>query len=301
MIPTPNLNLVPSLERLRDAIAYYGCKIHSESVEAQEVGAESSYTVCELSGYGVVVALWNATGNMDIRLRVFVDGEEDPSIDVDLGLLGGHFHQGHPGQFGTKHILGGGSIGGQTCTILFPIPYRDGCKVEFYNPSPGTAVVYCCVYYVDDFTYPFRLRSVCKPWIDKFTGISNPQDVILLDVEGTGWVVWHSMLMDGADNDSYLESDLHVFVDGEAEPSINATGTEDWFLSGWYFHGQVFSSPVMFCSLRDETEYRTLAALDLLAVFGGLRFLSSVEIVWKYDEAWTTCDMGYVILWYERI
>ena len=202
--------------------------------------------------------------------------------------------------------MAGGSSRPWDCmgVMAFPIPYEKGCSIVVHNPSRGAAPFFGEIFYVDGFTLPYRLRGRSATWLNRITGIARQTEVEFLNTEGNGWLVWHSMAMDGVESDTYLEADIDVYIDGEASPSIKSTGTEDWFLSGWYFAAKQFSSsPFAFCSMRDTKRKRTMAAVDLLAALGGIRFEESVKVGWDYTEGAirTECDMCYLILWYERV
>ncbi len=54
----------------------------------------------------------------------------------------------------------------------------------------------------------------------------------------------------------YLEGDEQVFVDGEKEPSIIGTGTEDYFSSGWYYDTGVYSAPYHGVTIKDTDKGR---------------------------------------------
>ena len=50
----------------------------------------------------------------------------------------------------------------------------------------------------------------------------------------------------------FLEGDEMIYIDGEDKPSINGTGTEDYFSSGWYFDRGVYSAPFHGVVIKDE-------------------------------------------------
>jgi hypothetical protein len=54
----------------------------------------------------------------------------------------------------------------------------------------------------------------------------------------------------------FLEGDERVFVDGEKEPSIIGTGTEDYFSSGWYYNYGVYSAPYHGVTIKDDEKSR---------------------------------------------
>jgi hypothetical protein len=57
----------------------------------------------------------------------------------------------------------------------------------------------------------------------------------------------------------FLEGNEMVYVDGETTPSIEGTGTEDYFSSGWYFDRGLYSAPYHGVVIKDETRSRVSA------------------------------------------
>jgi hypothetical protein len=49
-----------------------------------------------------------------------------------------------------------------------------------------------------------------------------------------------------------LEGDEMIWIDGESEPSIKGTGTEDYFQGGWYWENGPFSAPFHGLTIGDK-------------------------------------------------
>ena len=82
----------------------------------------------------------------------------------------------------------------------------------------------------------------------------------LLEATGRGHLVGVNMNMQSYGNGmQYLEGDEMVYVDGEKEPSIYGTGTEDYFNSGWYFNRGEYAAPYHGLILKDDSLYRIAA------------------------------------------
>jgi len=54
----------------------------------------------------------------------------------------------------------------------------------------------------------------------------------------------------------YLEGDEIISVDGEENPSIVGTGTEDYFSSGWYYITGEYSAPYHGVTIKDDDKGR---------------------------------------------
>jgi hypothetical protein len=77
----------------------------------------------------------------------------------------------------------------------------------------------------------------------------------ILKAKGTGHYCGVTMSMQSYDKGSrlFLEGDEMIWIDGEEQPSIKGTGTEDYFQGGWYWINGPFSAP-----------YHGLSYMDLL-------------------------------------
>jgi hypothetical protein len=77
--------------------------------------------------------------------------------------------------------------------------------------------------------------------------------VTVLEATGRGHYVGTllSMQPERGRHFSYLEGDERVFVDGEREPSVIGTGTEDYFSSGWYYITGEYSAPYHGVTVKD--------------------------------------------------
>ncbi|MGH7487132.1 MAG: DUF2961 domain-containing protein, partial [bacterium] len=104
-----------------------------------------------------------------------------------------------------------------------------------------------------------------------------------------------------ATSNLFMESDVDVYIDGEGTASIQTTGTEDWFMSGFYFTAGAGSVPWFFVSLIDTTAHDMNAAVDLLSLFGGIHYSDGIVINWDCTEMTdTTAKISYVVLYYEE-
>lgn len=70
------------------------------------------------------------------------------------------------------------------------------------------------------------------------------RDWVLADLRGQGRIVGVSHTMSGLEpGRTYLEGDERLHVDGSRSPQFHGTGTEDFYLAGWYFNRGPFTTP----------------------------------------------------------
>ena len=93
-----------------------------------------------------------------------------------------------------------------------------------------------------------------------------------------------------------------IYRDGELEPSVRGTGTEDYFNGAWYFlsKGGRFAAPYHGCLVRDVLRGRVAAyRFDLSAPVSFSRSLK-VEIAHGfYNEL--ECDYSSTAYWYQAV
>jgi Protein of unknown function (DUF2961) len=76
------------------------------------------------------------------------------------------------------------------------------------------------------------------------------RDWTFLRTRGAGTFMGVTQTMAGPDPPYYLEGNERAWVDGSVRPLIQGTGTEDFYLGGWYFYKRTFTealsgSPVL--------------------------------------------------------
>ena len=205
-------------------------------------------------------------------LRFYWDGKDQPSIQVPLGDFFG-------AGFGLyEHYISlplSMTSGGYNC--YWQMPFRKGVRITVTNES-GCRID--ALYYNIDIEQVPRLAEDTLYFHAEWRR-ENPtqpgKNYTVLETKGQGHFV--GLLMEMQDRNGgfgFLEGDERVFVDGESKPSINGTGTEDYFNSGWYFNRGTFSAPYHGLILIDEDLSRVCAyrwhILDPIPFKRSLRF-----------------------------
>jgi hypothetical protein len=184
-------------------------------------------------------------------VRMYWDGSEVPSVNVPLGALGGSMW--HEMQYGAAYF--GMSAG--VFRVSFPLPYRLGAKITMLNEGDTEAAVYIDVQTAgqppsDELGY-FH-AGWRKSTADK---VGHPH--VVAQYTGEGKFIGCQLGVRSLDKSWWaLESDEHIYVDGEHNPSWRGTGLEDYFNGGWYY-GNVLAAPfhgIVFKALARTQQYR---------------------------------------------
>ena len=251
----------------------------------------------------VQMSMDGGAGSYDCRLRVYVDQEVNPSIDVDVGTLFVSHLDAHTGAgqtLSTDHIqmevVGTNThpnfTGSNTqCSyqMQFPIPYSDGIRIEIYTPAsgvtiPGGTYLFSMVNYREGAISPYRLRSRGVTRIDANAASANSagSDIALMDVPNNkGWAVWFSTACFGATNYSYLERPHRYFIDGETgTSSFILTGGEEYGATGWYFGAASrYNQAAVLLGATNNASFTTVVGCDFLRMYGGIKFENELRLV----------------------
>jgi hypothetical protein len=225
------------------------------------VPAGEVVTLAEMEGVGCVKHIWVTIRSKEewylrkILLRMYWDGEEEPSVEAPIGDF---FGIGH----GVTHNYVSAPLqmspqDGKGFNCWWPMPYGDGARIEVENQ--GEMSVESFYYYVDYDEYDglegdlgrfhaaWRRENPTDGISDKgmdnriwmFIG-ENPDGVgnyVILEAEGKGHYVGCNVnvhnLRETKEFNWYGEGDDMIFIDGEVKPSLIGTGTEDYYGMSW--------------------------------------------------------------------
>jgi len=102
-------------------------------------------------------------------------------------------------------------------------------------------------------------QSNGDPKVDGKANLDGKENYVWLEATGRGHFAGVTMSVLQNQDGWWGEGDDMFFVDGESRPSINGTGSEDYFLGAWDFGGHPFfyrDSPIAFTkSLRATIEH----------------------------------------------
>jgi len=121
------------------------------------------------------------------------------------------------------------------------MPFRKNAKITIENQSTETihGFFYQITYALED--VPTAAAYFHAQWRRSMTTREHPEHVILDGVEGQGQYVGTFLAWEQLCDGWWGEGELKFFIDGDKQyPTINGTGTEDYFGGAWGF-GSTFS------------------------------------------------------------
>lgn len=253
------------------AIRRKGNRLRSSSYDREggnndfaPVATEETHVAADIKGAGCITHIWMTCTESPRRrdtlflrnlvLRIYWDGEEDPSVHVPLGDF---FGMGHSrAENFSSAPLAMSPENGMGLNCYFAMPFSDGCRIEIANEHFSPVRVY---YYIDYESYDslpddhlrfhacWNRQNPCEGLDDdgnnefyQFGGknTTGADNYVILEAEGLGHYVGchldiHNLRVTDRAN-WYGEGDDMIFIDGEAwPPRLHGTGTEDYFNTAW--------------------------------------------------------------------
>ncbi len=217
-------------------------------------------TIGEVNGPGIIKHIWFtiASGETNhlkkIVVRMYWDGEENPSVEAPVGDFFG-LGLGRYFMYDSKFL----SIGSQKAlNASFPMPFRKSAKITITNE--GERQIDAFYYNIDwekhqslpeDIGYfhaQYRQAQPTDGWTDDWEANGQPKinnktnadgegNYVIMEAEGKGQFigVTHSLIQN--QGDWWGEGDDMMYIDGAEKPQIHGTGAEDYYLGAWCYGG----------------------------------------------------------------
>ena len=221
------------------------------------LGPGETLSLLDTPGAGEITHIWVTIASGEgfhlkkIILRIFWDGEASPSVEAPIGDffglgLGTYFlYQSTPLAVG----------GDKALNCFFPMPFQKQARITVTNE--GRERVGALYWNIDFRVYhsplpadtlyfhaQYRQAIPNKAIVGNKTNLDGKDNYVWMEATGRGHFVGVTMsVLENADG-WWGEGDDMFFIDGERLPSINGTGSEDYFLGAWDFGGRSFSYPL---------------------------------------------------------
>ncbi len=215
------------------------------------------------TGAGVVTHLWFTIATDDpmhlknLVLRAWWDGEHTPSIEAPIG----DFFGLGLGEYFTyqSELLSVAPV--KALNAYFKMPFATTARITVANE--GAIRVGSLYYAIDYITMPtlpadlgrfhaqYRQAAPCAgttndwqsngdPAANDAKNLGGKDNYVFLEAVGRGHFVGVTQSILQNQDGWPGEGDDMIFIDGDAQPTINGTGTEDYFNGAWDFGFQAF-------------------------------------------------------------
>jgi len=201
-------------------------------------------------GKGCLTHMWfggDWKGYEKTRVRVYVDGEDAPSIEMELGLGHGYGFGDPAAPWGSEKLGKTGHPSGVYNT--YRVPFGKSVRVtgQRAKESPDGAPFWWIVRGMENL--PAAIGGMRLPEnarlklyrLEKHT--AKPlEEFNLCDVKGAGALYQVTIAgkalraKEGWEGISYLEACMRAYLGGAKEPVLLSSGLEDYFLGTYYFN-----------------------------------------------------------------
>lgn len=234
--------------------------------DAVSVEPGHAATLLEATGPGVVTHLWftiNSSDAMHLKnlvLRAWWDGESTPSVEVPIGdffgLGLGEYYVYQSALLAVAPI--------KALNAYFKMPFSTSARLTVTNEGTvRTDNLYFAIDYVTLASLPgdvgrfhaqYRQAAPCKGWSNDWTkqyespindrkNLDGEGNYVFLEATGKGHFVGVTHAVEQNQDGWFGEGDDMIFIDGDSAPTINGTGTEDYYNGAWDFGLQAFAYP----------------------------------------------------------
>lgn len=211
------------------------------NADSRPIPPGGTLTIADLKGPGRIVHFWNTIADNEpyysrlLTLRIYWDGETNPSVECPIGDFFGIGH-GVDQPFTSLPVRVTSNGRGRNC--YWPMPFKKSARITVTNE--GHERCHAFYYYVDWEKLPSLPRNTGyfhAMYRQEFPCVMG-RNYLLADIQGRGQYVGTVLSVYATSPGWFGEGDDFFFIDGEKEPSLRGTGTEDYFCDGWGFRQQ---------------------------------------------------------------
>ena len=221
----------------------------------------------------------------ELVLRMYWDDAEQPAVEAPLGDF---FAAG----FGLQREVRSMPIqveGGDGYNAFWQMPFARHGLVTVTNEGARRARSF---YYQIDYTAMDALPEGTAYFNARYRHAFPEQlgkDYLVLETEGRGHYVGTVMSVQARSPYWFGEGDARIYVDGDTLPSIQGTGTEDYFLSAWGLDRH--SWPYFGCTVLtdDPSNLGMRATMYRWHIDDPIRFAKSLRFEFEHT-GWMSAD-----------
>jgi hypothetical protein len=218
--------------------------------DSRPIKPGETLTIAKLDGPGMIAHFWCTIAHPAehysrlLTLRMYWDGEKHPSVECPIGDFFGIGH-GVDQSLASLPIRVTSLGRGRNC--YWPMPFRKSARITVTNESELPCDAF--YYYLDWQKHPSLPEDTAyfhAMYRQEFPCVMG-RNYLLADIVGRGHYVGTVQSVVSMSDSWYGEGDDFFFIDGEKEPRLRGTGTEDYFCDGWGFvpqEGLFYGAPL---------------------------------------------------------
>ena len=294
------------------------------NADFRPIAPGATLDLLDVSGPGVITHIWITIASPEefhlkkLVLRMSWDGEATPSVEAPIGDffglgLGQYFlYQSVPLMVSPDKAL----------NSFFPMPFQKHARITVTNEGKQKVDAFyfnidyraCAKPLSADALYfhaQYRQQSPNKGWtsdwssngdekVDGKKNLDGQGNYLWLDATGRGHFAGVTMSILQNQDGWWGEGDDMFFVDGETLPSINGTGSEDYFLGAWDFGSHPFAYGLMGAPVKGEEHAGSRSSVYRFHLDSPIPFTKSLRATIEHGHANARSDNFFsVAYWYQ--
>ena len=284
----------------------------------------ATLNLLDAPGPGVITHIWITIASPEdlhlkkLVLRIAWDDESTPSVEAPIGDffglgLGEYFlYQSTPLMVASDKAL----------NSFFPMPFQKRARITVTNEGKEKVDAFyfnidyraCAKPLPADTLYfhaQYRQQTPNKGWTNNWSSngdsivndkknLDGKGNYVWLEAAGHGHFVGVTMSVLQNQDGWWGEGDDMFFVDGESLPSINGTGSEDYFLGAWDFGSHPFSYALMGAPVKGAELAGGRSSVYRFHLDSPITFAKSIRATIEHGHANVRSDNFFsVAYWYQ--
>jgi hypothetical protein len=291
----------------------------------RKVASGNTLTLLDESGPAIITHIWITIASSEkyhlkkLVLRMYWDDEPTPSVEAPIGDffglgLGDYF------QFESTPLA---VASDKALNCFFPMPFRKRARITITNE--GQEDVDAFYFNIDyqawnrdlspDTMYlhaQYRQAAPARGWTNQWESNDAPvvnakknldgeDNYVWMEASGQGHFVGVTMSVLQNQDGWWGEGDDMFFLDGEKRPSINGTGSEDYFLGAWDFGDHPFSYALFGAPVKGDELTGSRSSVYRFHLDSPIPFTKSLRATIEHGHANHRSDNFFsVAYWYQK-
>lgn len=202
-----------------------------------------THVLMDEKGPGIITHIWltflgpepqawapNGSANhQEMLLRIYWDGNPRPAVEAPVGDFFANCFGKRSSVLSMPVIV----EDADSYNCFWHMPFRKSARVEIVNESDKPiSLLYYNIDWIEKKSLPKDTPYFYAQYRQEYPAVSG-KDYVVLETTGKGHYVGTVLAVRSRSPSWFGEGDEKIYIDGEKEPSIWGTGTEDYFLSAW--------------------------------------------------------------------
>ena len=294
------------------------------NADFREIAPGETLTLMDVDGPGVLTHIWFTLWSREdyhlkkLVFRIYWDRETTPSVEAPLGdFFGLGLGDYHPWESEVLSVANEHAL-----NSFFPMPFQKHARLTVSNE--GQMKVGSFYFNLDYRAYArplapdtlyfhaqFRQAQPNHGWTNEWKSNGDPlvenkknldgkNNYVWLEAAGRGHFIGVTMSVLQNQDGWWGEGDDMFFIDGESAPSINGTGSEDYFLGAFDFGDRAFSYRLYGAPVKGEERAGSRSSVYRFHLDSPVTFTKSIRATIEHGHANARSDNFYsVAYWYQ--